>query len=78
MSAPPAAKKPRAGGPCLTLQLTFGNTGTMAAFKQRMEAPKSALTPAGAPPLEPVELMAKLFDIADVNYLVLSISRVHP
>jgi hypothetical protein len=48
----------------------------MAAFKERMEALKSALAPAGAPPLKPVELMAKLFDIADINYLVLSISRV--
>jgi hypothetical protein len=76
MSEPPAAKKPRAGGPRLTLQLTFGNTDTMAAFKERMEALKSALAPVGASPLKPVELMAKLFDIADINYLVLSISRV--
>ncbi|CAI8032768.1 hypothetical protein GBAR_LOCUS18500, partial [Geodia barretti] len=45
---PPAAKKPRAGGPRFTIQLTFGNTDTMAAFKERMEALKSALAPAGA------------------------------
>ena len=67
MSAPPTAKKPRAGGPRLTLQLTFSNTAMMAAFKQRMEALKSAFVPAGAPPLKPVELMAKLFDIADIH-----------
>jgi hypothetical protein len=73
MSAPPAAKKPRAGGPRLTLQLTFGNTDTMALFKQRMEVLKSALAPC---PLKPVDLIAKLFEIADINYLVLSISRV--
>ena len=60
----PAAKKPRAGGPRFTLQLTFGNAATMAA---RMETLKAALAPAGATPLKPVELMAKLFDIADVH-----------
>ena len=66
MSAP-AAKKPRAGGPRFTLQLTFGNAATMAAFKERMETLKAALAPTGVPPLKPVELMAKLFDIADVH-----------
>ena len=39
----------------------------MAAFKEWMETLKSALAPAGAPSLKPVELMAKLFDIADVH-----------
>ena len=67
MTAPPAAKKPRAGGPRLTLQLTFSNEGTMAVFKERMEYLKSAFAPAGASPLKPVELMAKLFNIADAH-----------
>jgi hypothetical protein len=66
MSAP-AAKKPRAGGPRFTLQLTFGSEGAMTAFKERMDALKAALAPAGASPLKPVELMAKLFDMADAH-----------
>ena len=62
ISGPPAAKRLKSGGPRLTLQLTFSSTGSMAAFKERMESLKIALVPVGSPPLEPVELMAKLAD----------------
>ena len=58
--AAPWAKKPRGGGPRLTLQLTFSNTGSVAAFKEHNEWMKTAFAPEGEPPLKPVELMAKL------------------
>ena len=64
MSAQPAAKKPRADGRRLTLQLTFNNEGSMKAFKERMEALKTVFAPS---PLKPVELMAKLFDLAEAH-----------
>ena len=67
MSAQQAAKKPRVGGPRLTLQLTFNNEGCMKEFKERMEALKTAFAPAQVSPLKPVELMAKLFDLAEAH-----------
>ena len=67
MSAPLAAKKPRAGSPRLTLQLTFNHEGSMPAFRERMDALKTAFAPAEPSPLKPVELMAKLFDLAEAH-----------
>ena len=67
MATPPAQKKQRNGGPRLSMQLTFSDTGSMAAFKERMKLLKTVLAPEGAPPLKPVELMTKLFDIADAH-----------
>ena len=61
MSAQPAAKKPRADGRRLTLQLTFNNEGSMKAFKERMEALKTVFAPS------PLKLMAKLFDLAEAH-----------
>ena len=39
----------------------------MIAFKERMERMKTVFAPHGGPPLKPVELMARLFDIADTH-----------
>ena len=60
MSAQPAAKKPRAGGPRLTLQLTFNNEGSMKAFKERMEALKTVFAPAQASPCLPFITLASV------------------
>ena len=56
-----------AGGPRLTLQLKFSNAASMAAFKERMDVLKTMLAPAQASALKSVELMAKLFDIAEAH-----------
>ena len=60
--AAPHAKKPRTGGPRMSLQLTFGGVVSMEAFKGRLERMKHAFVPEGAPPLKPVDLLNKLFE----------------
>lgn len=66
--AAPNAKKPRSGGPRMSLQLTFEGMESMEGFKTRMERIKRAFAPAGGQPLKPVELFNKLFDLAE-SYL---------
>ena len=41
------AKKPRTGGPRMSLQLTLGGLESMEAFKTRLEHLKHAFVPAG-------------------------------
>ena len=53
--AAPHAKKPRTGGPRMSLQLTFGGVASMEAFKGKLEHMKHAFVPEGAPPLMTTE-----------------------
>ena len=41
-----------------------------------MDALKTALAPAQASPLKPVELMAKLFDLAEAHYTPTSLIAI--
>ena len=51
----------------MSLQLTFGGVASMEAFKDRLERMKRAFAPIGAPPLKPVDLMNKLFQLAEAH-----------
>ena len=51
----------------MSLQLTFNSVGAMEAFKDRMERMKRAFVPEGAPALKPVDLLAKLLQIAEAH-----------
>ena len=63
--AAPHTKKPRYGGPRISLQLTFSNLEAMDGFKAWLECMKRAFAPAGGQPLKAIDLMNELFNIAE-------------
>ena len=68
MDAP--AAKTRASGPRnprRTLQLTFATLAAKEAFNGKLERLQAAFAPEGSSPLQPVELLAKLFELADAH-----------
>ena len=64
------AKNPRTGGSRISLQLTFGGLESMEAFKTPLEHLKHFFAPTGDQPLKPVDLLSKLFDLAESSLLL--------